>query len=93
LPEEAFVHSIRVDSRSHTNDEGVLDQFDKVHITGEATDDATVSLFVESLMKSACFSNVSLQYSQQKKGGIARGFAISMEAQNEVVKTLAEVHP
>ena len=93
LPEEAFMNSIRVDTRTRTNDDGISIRFDKVHVAGDADDDATVSSFVESLMESAYFTNVSLQYCQQKKGGIARGFAISMEAHNEVKQTLAEVHP
>jgi Tfp pilus assembly protein PilN len=95
LPEQAFVNTIRIDTRKRVNDEGISMPFDKVHVSGESTDDATVSLFVESLMKSSCFENVSLQYSKQKQGGIARDFAISMEVQSVAVhvEMLAEVNP
>lgn len=93
LPEQAFMNSIRIDCRTRTNENGVSIPFDKVQISGEATDDATVSLFVESLMKSSCFENVSLQYSQQKQGGVARGFAITMIVESKRANMLVEVHP
>jgi Tfp pilus assembly protein PilN len=93
LPDLAFMESIRIDSRSRTNREGDSVPFDKVQISGEATDDATVSLFVESLMKSLYFENVSLQYSQQKQGRVARGFAVTMEVQNKVCNKFAQVQP
>ena len=91
LPEDAFINSIHVDTRTRTDEEGVSVSFDRVQIAGEATDDPTVSMFVERLMKSSCFENVSLQYSQQKQGGAARGFAITMEVHTEVVGTLAGI--
>jgi Tfp pilus assembly protein PilN len=81
LPHEALLSSIRIESRTRPNEEGISMTTEIINITGEAPSDASISRFVENLMQSEFFNNVSLQYSQQKQGGEQRDFSIGMEIQ------------
>ena len=93
LPTKAYLLSIRIDSRTRPNDEGVATTMNTIHIVGEAPDDVAVSLYVEKLKLSTYFEKVALQYSQKKQGRESRDFAISMEVHNTTRMTQAESSP
>ena len=90
LPQKTYLLSISIDQRTRPNDTGETVTFNTIHIVGEAPDDGSVSLYVEKLMQSRLFSEVSLQYSQQKHGGQSRDFAITMEVHNTTLIARAE---
>ena len=93
LPTKAYLLSIRIDSRTRPNDEGVATTMNTIHVVGEAPDDVALSLYVEKLKLSTYFEKVALQYSQKKQGRESRDFAISMEVHNTTRMTQAESSP
>lgn len=93
LPSEAYLLSIRIDSRTRPNEGEVATTMNTIQIVGEAPDDVAVSLYVEQLKLSTYFEKVALQYSQKKQGRDSRDFAISMEVHNKTHVTQAELSP
>ncbi|MDP7008237.1 MAG: PilN domain-containing protein [Phycisphaerales bacterium] len=93
LPSEMLFDAIRIDRRSRPNEEGVQKIVNLIHVSGVAPNDATVSTYVESLKNSSKFTNVALQYSQQKLQGETRNFAITMEVKNVLHSVIAEAMP
>ena len=93
MPENSFLQSIRIDSRSRPNDEGVLESTGTIRLTGEAQSNALVSQFVEKLIRSNYFDKVALQYSQQKRGGELRDFAVNMEIRSSPSDSFTKVKP
>lgn len=93
LPEKVFLQSIRIESRSRPDDEGVLESIGTMSLVGEAQSNAFVSQLVEALIRSDYFNKVALQYSQQKGGGELRDFALNMEIRNSPPDSFSGVRP
>ena len=83
LPQEAMLDDIRLETRRRIDSDDALHIKEIVTLLGVATDDTTISTYIDELSISPYFKNVSLQYAQETRIGTKRQFAIHMEVERE----------